>query len=78
MNSAKKVWTPQDDAAERILLSSFGVPVYFTLMTSEEIQRARALYQVRRDQTIELYRQYTPDEGLEPSTTRLKVWRSTY
>ncbi len=77
MNSTKKVCLPQDDALERILFSSFGIPVYMNLMTPEEIERARTYYYVRRDQTIQLDRHKTPDEGFEPSTTRLKVWRST-
>ena len=78
MNRPKKPWTKQDDAAERVLLASFNVRVYYELMTPEEGERARTAYYSFREQTKLLDRRKTPDEGVEPSTTRLKVWRSTY
>ena len=52
MNAAKKVWTPKHDANERVLLSSFGIPVFFQLMTTDEIERARIAFRAGRERTI--------------------------
>ena len=63
MNRPKKQWTKQEDASERVLLASFNVKVYYELMTTEEIDRARTSYYNHREQTILLYLQHPTRES---------------
>ena len=51
MNRPEKPWMKQDDAAERVLLGSFNVKVYYERMTTEELNRARTDFYTFREQT---------------------------